>query len=65
MLRVTVLDAAPEVRRERVVTRNDEQGETFRMHVPPEIFTLADAAWQPPSAAEQNERGIEIVRTDV
>ncbi len=65
VLRVTVLDADVDVRRARVIGRNETQGATFRMHVPPEIFELANAAWQPPSVAERQERNIEIVRTDV
>lgn len=49
---VYVLDAPREVRRERVLRRNAEQGETFSMVVPPHIFELASDLWQPPGDVE-------------
>lgn len=47
-----VLDAPYEVRRERVQQRNACKGETFSMEVPPHIFELASALWEPPSEQE-------------
>lgn len=44
---VHVLDAAREVRRERVERRNRERGDTFSMHVPLEVFELASDLWEP------------------
>jgi predicted kinase len=58
---VYVLDAPREVRRERVLRRNAEQGETFSMVVPPHIFELASDLWQPPSDAECAERSVVFV----
>jgi predicted kinase len=55
---VYVLDAPIEVRRERVMRRNSERGETFSVEVPPAFFELASAAWEPPDEHERAERGI-------
>jgi predicted kinase len=49
---VHVLDAPREVRRQRVLRRNAERGETFSMVVPPEIFELASDRWDPLSNDE-------------
>jgi len=49
---VYVLDAPREMRRERVLRRNAEQGATFSMVVPPHIFELASDLWQPPDEVE-------------
>ncbi|MDD2177683.1 ATP-binding protein [Acidovorax sp. D2M1] len=49
---VYVLDAPRDVRRERVLRRNAEQGTTFSMVVPPHIFELASDLWQPPGDVE-------------
>ncbi|MEQ1571308.1 MAG: ATP-binding protein [Myxococcota bacterium] len=57
-LRVTVLDAPIEVRRERVMQRNRDRGPTFAVEVPPEVFELASAAWEPPDAEEREARNI-------
>lgn len=58
---VYVLDAPREVRRERVLRRNAEQGETFSMVVPPHIFELASDLWQPPGDVECAERTMVFV----
>jgi predicted kinase len=58
---VHVLDAPREVRRERVLQRNAEQGATFSMVVPPHIFELASDLWQPPDAAECAQRSVVFV----
>lgn len=52
---VHVLDAPKSVRRERVQRRNTEQGETFSMVVPDEIFEVASSLWEAPDAFEQEE----------
>lgn len=51
-LTVHVVDANREVRRERVLRRNQEKGATFSMVVPPEIFELASNLWEPPGEIE-------------
>lgn len=51
-LRIHVLDAPTELRRERVQRRNREQGPTFSMIVPDAIFDLASQYWEPPDAEE-------------
>lgn len=60
-LTVYVLDAPRAVRRERVLRRNVEKGETFAMEVPPDFFELASDLWQPPAADECDERDVRFV----
>lgn len=60
-LKVYLLDAPEEVRRQRVRERNTEQGSTYQMEVSEEIFTLANSAWQAPDEAECRDRGIQRV----
>lgn len=52
-LRVHLLDAPREVRRARVVQRNEARGPTFSMEVPLEVFELASDLWEPPDAQER------------
>lgn len=52
---VHVLDAPINVRRERVQRRNTEQGETFSMVVPDNIFEIASSMWEEPDEFEQEE----------
>ena len=59
-LAVYVLDAPREVRRERVLRRNGEQGETFAMEVPLAFFELASDLWEPPDDDERRERDIRL-----
>jgi predicted kinase len=57
-LSVYLLDAPREVRRERVMRRNEERGETFAQVVPLEFFELASDMWEPPDDEELRERAI-------
>lgn len=57
-LAVYVLDAPRPVRRERVMRRNEERGETFAQVVPLEIFELASDLWEPPDDEEVSARSI-------
>jgi predicted kinase len=57
-LTVHVLDAPREVRRERVLRRNRERGDTFAMEVPLPFFELASDMWEPPDEDERRERDI-------
>lgn len=59
-----VVDAARDVRRARVMKRNDEKGATFTMVVPPAIFELASDRWEPPDAEECSSRDVRFVWTD-
>lgn len=61
-LKVHVLDAPRDVRRERVRERNSAKGGTFFMPVPDEIFELASDLWQAPDEAECEARNIHFVR---
>jgi predicted kinase len=60
-LTVYVLDAPRDLRRARVLSRNQQQGPTFSMEVPPHIFELASDMWEPPDEAECSERTVRFV----
>jgi predicted kinase len=62
-LKVYVMDAPKEVRRQRVRDRNQEKGSTFKMEVSDEIFELANSAWQEPDEIECREREIQFIST--
>lgn len=47
-----VLEPSREIRRERVIKRNLEQGETFAVEVPPAFFEMASDMWEPLSEDE-------------
>jgi predicted kinase len=64
-LTIHVLDAARDVRRERVVARNRKKGATFSMVVPPAIFELASDLWEPLDQVECEGRDVRFLRTDV
>ena len=57
-LLVYVIDAPRELRRERVMQRNRERGETFSVEVPLPFFELASDLWEPPDEAEREARQV-------
>jgi predicted kinase/uncharacterized glyoxalase superfamily protein PhnB len=59
-----VVDAARNVRRARVMKRNEAKGATFSMVVPPAIFELASDRWEAPDAEECAGREVRFIRTD-
>ncbi len=61
-VKIHLLDAPTDERAERVRTRNLEQGATFSMVVPDEIFYAANAAWEPLRTEELAGSVIELVR---
>jgi predicted kinase len=61
---IYVLDAARDVRRERVEHRNQSRGVTFSMVVLPAIFELASNLWEPPGPLECEGRDVRFIRTD-
>jgi predicted kinase len=63
-LTIYVLEASCELRRERVQERNCEKGVTFSMEVPPLIFELISARWEPPDEFECNGRDVRFIYTD-
>ncbi len=63
-LKIYVLDAPRELRRERVEQRNREKGATFSMVVPPHIFDLASDLWEPPDEAECRGRDVRFISTE-
>lgn len=62
-LKVHLLLASREVRRERVMRRNVEQGPTFSMVVPAPFFEMASDIWEEPDEVEVAEHRIERVST--
>ena len=58
---VYLLDAPRETRRQRVMARNLEQGPTFSMVVPPEVFELASDLWEPPDESERRSQGMHCI----
>jgi uncharacterized glyoxalase superfamily protein PhnB/predicted kinase len=64
-LTIHALDAARDVRRERVLARNQVKGSTFSMVVPPAIFELASDLWEPLDPTECEGRDVRSIRTDV
>lgn len=63
-LKVYVLEASREVRRERVARRNVEKGPTFSMVVPDPVFEMASNMWQRPDDTEIAENRIEMISTE-
>jgi hypothetical protein len=62
-MRLSVLDAPRDVRRERVNARNLERGATFTMIVPPAVFELASDLWEPLAGDELEGRNVRFVGT--
>jgi predicted kinase len=60
-LKMYVIDANKETRRNRVLKRNVEKGETYSMEVPEQIFETADYMWQPLEDDETAGRNIEYI----
>jgi predicted kinase len=58
---VYVVDADRDVRRQRVIQRNQEKGATFSMEVPPDFFELASDLWEPPDIDECSERDVRFM----
>ncbi len=56
-----LIDAPRALRRERVMRRNQDRGETFHVEVPPQFFELASDLWEPPDEQELAERGVVVV----
>jgi predicted kinase len=60
-LTVYVLDAPRELRRERVMRRNQTRGETFSVEVPLPFFELASNLWEPPDEVERDARQLRLL----
>ena len=57
-LDIHVVDAPRDVRRERVLQRNQQRGETFSMEVPLPFFELASDRWEPLDESECEGRRV-------
>jgi predicted kinase len=64
-LKVYLLEASRDVRRERVARRNEDKGPTFSMVVPESVFEIASDMWQCPDEVEISELRIECISTEV
>lgn len=62
-LTVHLLDAPRDVRRERVLLRNQRRGVTFSMDVPLDVFELASDLWEPIEPDEQAALDLRVVRS--
>lgn len=62
-LRIYILDAPRQLRRERVQQRNSERGVTFSMNVPDAVFEMASDMWEPPEPAECSGRDVRFIDT--
>ena len=60
-LTIYVLDLPRDVRRQRVLERNQKRGDTFSSEVPPHIFELASDMWQPLDDAECRGRDVRFI----
>lgn len=60
---VYVLDPPKSVRRQRVMKRNEDQGETFAMIVPEDVFEMASSMWEPPDEDERAAHDIKFVES--
>lgn len=60
-LTIHLLDAPREVRRERVMRRNEEKGDTFSMEVPAHFFDFASDRWEPLTEVETEGREVRVV----
>lgn len=60
-IRVYLVDAPEEVRRQRVLARNAQQGHTFKMEVPDSIFDIANRSWEAPDDEEMLARNIVVL----
>ena len=58
-----VVDAPREIRRQRVMQRNQEQGETFSVIVPPDIFEFFSDLWEPPTNEEPISQNVILIDT--
>ena len=61
---VYCLDADRSIRRERVLKRNIEKGDTFSMEVPLAFFEIASDMWEPPDEIEKADREMRFISTD-
>lgn len=58
-----VLDAAIDIRRERVRKRNAEKGATFSMVAPDHIFEMANKLWEMPDEIECEEFKVQFIES--
>ncbi|MDB0047393.1 ATP-binding protein [Porticoccaceae bacterium] len=63
-LKIYVLNASRETRRERVQNRNKQKPSTYSMEVPDHIFELASSMWEPIDESECCGFEVEFICTD-
>ena len=62
-MKIYVVDAPKEVRRQRVLNRNIEKGETYSMEVSEEIFEFANSMWESIDESECRDFEVEYIST--
>lgn len=62
-LKIYVLDAPREVRRDRIRKRNNEKGETYSMEVPEHVFEMASDMWEPFDESECGRHELKFIFT--
>jgi predicted kinase len=63
-LKLYVIDAPREVRRDRVRKRNTDKGVTYSMEVPDHFFEMASDLWEPVDAWECNLYPVKFISTE-
>ena len=63
-LKIYVLDASREARRERVRKRNKVKGDTYSMEVPDHIFEIASDMWEPIDESESGGHEVKFISTE-
>jgi predicted kinase len=63
-LKIYVLHAPREIRRDRVRNRNKQKSDTYSMEVPDHIFELASNMWEPIDESECGAFEVEFIGTD-
>ncbi len=62
-MQVHLIDTPLELRRQRVMERNAQKTDTYKMEVTDEFFNLANSYWEEPTEVEFRERDIKVVTT--
>lgn len=63
-MKIYVINAQKDLRKERVLQRNMEKGETYSAEIPENIFEMANSMWEPIDEAECRDFEIVYIATD-
>lgn len=62
-MKIYILEASRELRRERVQNRNEKRGETFSMVVAEQVFEMASDLWEPIHETDCRHYDVEFIST--